>query len=257
MLKQFFSGKLNIKAHFNIFKNLLLICNTTSLVVYCAIHLILFDLPIDPLEEITNVIKLLFTSGTFAVAISLVLLLADASDYLFQHRKAITFPNYAKAISVTVVALIVFLSACHAQIPAGVKKDAGTGLSASYSNMKPEKVFLLMNKEVLNHTDIPIGESFLLVNDGINGLVAKNGKVTVGCSLKITDSKGKILMNEKDLFAGHDTFEEKDAKMLKCTITTGEPMKWEEKYNVTVIFWDKNGKGRIENKVTIRIIDLP
>ena len=64
-------------------------------------------------------------------------------------------------------------------------------------------------------------------------------------------------MDEKDLFAGHDSFDEKDAKMLKCTVSTGEPMKWEEKYNVAVTFWDKNGIGKIENMVTIRRIDIP
>jgi len=114
-----------------------------------------------------------------------------------------------------------------------------------------------MNNEVLNHTDIPLGESFLLVNDGIKGMQVKNVKVTIGCSLQITDSIGKILLSEKDLFAGHDIFDEKDAKMLKCTVSTGESMKWEEKYNVAVNFWDKNGNGKIENKVTIRMIDLP
>jgi hypothetical protein len=125
------------------------------------------------------------------------------------------------------------------------------------TGMETEKVLLVMNNEVLNHTDIPLGESFLLVNDGIRGMQVKNGKVTVGCSLKISDQKGKVLMEEKDLFAGHDVFEEKDAKMLKCTVGTGKPMEWEEKYNVAVTFWDKNGNGKIENNVIIRCIDIP
>jgi hypothetical protein len=34
-------------------------------------------------------------------------------------------------------------------------------------------------------------------------------------------------------------------------------MQWEEKYDVAVTFWDKNGNGKIENKVTIRSIDIP
>jgi hypothetical protein len=123
--------------------------------------------------------------------------------------------------------------------------------------MEPEKAFLVMNNEVLNHTDIPLGESFLVVNDNIKGLQTKNGKVTVGCSLKISDSQGKVLLEEKDLFAGHDEFDEKDAKMLKCTVNTGKPMQWEEKYDVAVVFWDKNDKGKIENKFSIRCIDMP
>ena len=114
-----------------------------------------------------------------------------------------------------------------------------------------------MNDEVLNHTDIPIGEEFMVINDDINGLISKDGKVKVGCYLKIADSSGKILLEEKDLFAGKDEFSIEDARMLKCTVSTGEPMKWEEKYNVLVSFWDKQGKGRIDNKVTIRMIDIP
>ena len=155
------------------------------------------------------------------------------------------------------VVLITFLSACNSKVSMGVKKDLNTGLYSSYVNMEPEKVFLVMNNEVLNHTDIPLGESFLLVNDGVSGLQEKNGKVNVGCSLQIADSGGKLLLDEKDLFEGHDEFEPKDAKMLKCTVSTGVPMKWEEKYNVTVVFWDKNSGGKIENKVTIRSIDVP
>lgn len=42
-------------------------------------------------------------------------------------------------------------------------------------------MLLVMNDEVLNHTDIPIGEKFIVINDGVSGLVAKNGKVKVGC----------------------------------------------------------------------------
>jgi hypothetical protein len=85
----------------------------------------------------------------------------------------------------------------------------------------------------------------------------KEGKVSIGCSLKITDQKGNILLQEKDLFEGHDLFNEKDASYLKCTVSTGKPMEWEEKYDVAVVFWDKYGDGKIENKVSIRCIDIP
>lgn len=169
--------------------------------------------------------------------------------------------NFIKATSNTLLVaafMLLAISSCNGPIAkTGIKKDFNTGLSTSYTGMEPEKSFLAMNNEVINHTDIPLGESFLVVNDGISGLQAKNGKVKVGCSLSIADEKGKVLLNEKDLFAGHDEFEEKDAKLLKCTVSTGEPMKWEEKYNVAVTFWDKNGTGKIENKVTIRSIDIP
>ncbi len=161
--------------------------------------------------------------------------------------------------SLLIVSLVALLVSCKGQVggSAGIKKDFGTGLTSTYKNMEPEKVFLVMNDEVLNHTDIPIGESFFLVNDNVKGLKEKDNKVSVGCSLKITDQKGKILLDEKDLFRGKDVFKTEDAKMLRCTINTGDPMQWEEKYDVQVRFWDKYGDGSIENKVTIRAIDIP
>ncbi|RYY46298.1 MAG: hypothetical protein EOO06_14795 [Chitinophagaceae bacterium] len=139
----------------------------------------------------------------------------------------------------------------------GVKKDFDTGLTSSYRNMEPKKVFLVMNQEVLNHVDIPIGEKFLLINEDVRGLTEKDGKVSVGCSLKLTDQNGRILLDEQDLFAGNDIFKPEDAAVLRCTVTTGQPMQWEEKYNVAVKFWDKYGDGYIDNRVVIRAIDIP
>lgn len=152
----------------------------------------------------------------------------------------------------------VVLISCDTPIKKGIRKDFNTNLSTHYHNMVPEKVMLTMNGEVLNHTDIPIGESFLLINDGITGLVEKDGKVAVGCSLEIKDkNSGKILLKEADLFEGRELFDKDSARMLKCTINTGLPMQWETLYDVKVKFWDKYGNGELVNNVTIRCIDIP
>jgi hypothetical protein len=139
----------------------------------------------------------------------------------------------------------------------GVDKNMNTVMMTTYSGLKPTRSFLVMNDEELNHTDIPIGEQFMVVNEGITGLTVKEGKVSVGCALTITDSKGKLLMNEPDLFKGNNEYPADSLRMLRCMVTTGEPMKWEEKYDVKVVFTDRFGKGRLENKVTIRAIDIP
>lgn len=152
--------------------------------------------------------------------------------------------------------MALFITSCDHKV-VGVKKDLSTGLVTSYKDIEPAKAMLVMNDEILNHTDIPIGEKFMVINDDVNGLISKNGKVKVGCYLKIADKTGKIMLEEKDLFAGNDEFLPKDARVLRCTVTTGEPMKWEENYIVTVSFWDKQGKGTIDNTVTIRMIDIP
>jgi hypothetical protein len=139
----------------------------------------------------------------------------------------------------------------------GIMKDFNTGLVTNYSGIEPEEVFLVMNDEKLGHPDIPIGESFMVINNKVKGLVEKDGKVSVGCSLVLSDKNGKKLIDEADLFKGNDVIDKNSAEYLRCTINTGEPMEWEEKYNVQVTFWDKYGKGKIENKVTIRMIDIP
>jgi hypothetical protein len=54
-----------------------------------------------------------------------------------------------------------------------------------------------MNNEVLNHTDIPVGESFILANDNIKGTVVENGKVSVGCSLQISALPAKLFLMKK------------------------------------------------------------
>lgn len=151
------------------------------------------------------------------------------------------------------------LNACNESFggSAGIKKDLTTGLSSSYKNMEPQKVFLVMNGEELNHTDIPLGEKFYVINDNVKGLTEKDGKVSVGCSLQIIDKKGKVLLDETDLFRNADIFDRDSATVLRCGVTTGNPMQWEENYDVHVKFWDKYGDGNIENKVTIRAIDVP
>jgi hypothetical protein len=257
MLSNFTSGTLSVKTHVILCGWLLLFTNSVSLVLYGLLRFIFFEFPFEPVEELSILLKLFSVAISFALFISLLLIAVDAVEYFIRKRREMHAPVYLKPIAVAVVAPIILLAACNAPATVGIKKDLNTGLSCSYAVMEPASAMLVMNNEVINHTDIPLGESFILVNDGVKGMQVKNGKVVVGCALKISDQHGKLLLEEKDIFAGHDTFDEKDAKMLKCTVNTGQPMKWEEKYNVAVIFWDKNSKGKIENNVTIRCIDIP
>jgi hypothetical protein len=165
--------------------------------------------------------------------------------------------NLVLAIMLTTYFSVLMVASCNYKKVAGVTKDFDTGLTASYINMQPKSAYLVMNNEVLNHTDIPIGESFQLVNDGVEGMVQKNGKVSAGCYLKMSDDSGKILMEVADLFEGKDLFDKDSASMLRCTISTGEPMEWEKIYKVQAIFWDKYGSGKITNDFSIRAIDIP
>jgi hypothetical protein len=259
MLNTFTNGKLNTKMHFQLFKMLMLAFNVSGLFIYGFLHFIFFDFPFESFNEAVILLKLFAVASCFASGISLLLFAVDLVEYAIQKRQQLRLSFHIKTIAVGMIILILILSACNGQLAVskGIKKDLTTGLTASYSNMEPGNVMLVMNDEIINHTDIPLGASFLLVNDKVKGMKVKEGKVSVGCALKITDQKGNILLQEKDLFKGHDVFNEKDASYLKCTVSTGKPMQWEEKYDVAVTFWDKFGNGKIENKVTIKSIDIP
>ncbi len=127
----------------------------------------------------------------------------------------------------------------------------------NYSGLSTTESKIVMNEEVLGHTDIPLGESFIIINENVKGLAVKDGKVSVGCSLLITHKEAGEILSVADLFEGRDVFDPNEARLLQCTVNTGKPMDWDQPYDVLVKFWDKYGKGTIENKVTIQIIDIP
>lgn len=162
--------------------------------------------------------------------------------------------------------LLLALSGCELETSSRVQvkssvqgsiSNAATGLKTHYRKMETSSTKLVMNDEVLGHTDIPLGEKFYIINEGVKGLQSKEGNVLVGCSLLITDERGNTLMNEPDLFSANGLFAEDEVQNLRCAVATGQPMEAENVYNVKARFWDKQGNGFIENTVKIRIIDMP
>jgi hypothetical protein len=258
MIKDFFSTRFNAAMHMRLFMQMFAGCAFITLAVYMAVRLIFFDIDFDWMEELTALGKMMLVATGFAGCISTALLMADLIQYAAKKMRPVKPYLPFKKWAFTLLLMTAAIAACNAQAPVtGVVKDPATGLTSKYNILKPAKLMLMMNNEVIHHTDIPLGESFILINDGVKGLTVKNGKVSVGCSLVIKDKAGKTLLNSADLFKGNDTLDKDSASFLRCTVSTGSPMKWEEKYNVFVIFWDKYGTGKIENRVTIRCIDIP
>lgn len=225
-----------------------------SLTVYAWVRALLFEARFSLADDGIVILKAIGTGWMLILSIRLAWHLLLATAEKIQAMSMQSFMKTQWAIKILVVIILSgVLFACNAQV--GVNKNLNTGMVTSYKGISTEETKMIMNDEELNHTDIPIGESFVIVNDNVKGLTVKDGKVSVGCSLTITDKTGKVLLSEPDLFKGHDVFEKADR--LRCTVSTGSPMKWEEKYNVHVVFTDKYGTGKIENDVTIRMIDIP
>lgn len=240
----------------NILKIALFFSNLAAITIYLLVRALFHDYNIQMGEEVLIFSKTILIGSLLGCSLFLIYFLIEIGEVILSKKTSLALPG---KILAGIIAAFVFLSfmSCNTHVSVGVKKDLSTGLTASYHNIEPEKVMLVMNNEVLNHTDIPLGESFQIINDNVKGLKEKDGKISVGCSLIIKDKNGKELLNEPDLLKGEAGIFSKDITYLKCTVNTGEPMQWEETYAVNVTFWDKNGTGKIENIVNIRAIDMP
>jgi hypothetical protein len=228
---------------------LLAALNLFALIVYLVIHIGVYGMHFFTPEN-NVLLKLFFTASCIAIALHAMGIFIILLEKFTVNRTPV-FRKW-KLTSVLLVILLLCFAACKQSFAVkGVMKDLTTGVKVSYSNMQPEEVVLVMNGEEIHHTDIPLGEQFTLINKNVKGLVQKNGRVSVGAALTITDTGGAVLLNEPDLFKNKESFEASDAQYLKCIISTGKPMKWDERYKVQVQFWDKWGSGKINNELTI------
>ncbi len=257
MQKILFSRKLTKQDHWKILKSLLIFTNTTAFLLYAFLRALFISTPIDVTDDLVGLLKTLMVGSFCALAIYSILLAIEVVDHIITQKRLKAIP-VLKYMTVAVFTLLVFyLSGCNSSTHVGIHKDGNTGMTTKYKNLEPGSSLLVMNNEVLNHTDIPLGENFILINDGVKGLTVKNGKVSAGCELTIKDKKGTNIFHEADLFKNEDVFLKEKAECLKCTISTGKPMNWDENYDVAVTFWDKYGDGKIENEFSIRMIDIP
>lgn len=260
-MKANFKSLVNTKA-FLVFAQLSGIVAFIFSILFCMVSNLLFaDAAMTTGELGTLFLNTLVVSWLFIVTVKLSFTIALSVIRLFERAGELLQSKSFSAFKLFIPAFILacwLLSSCNGVPLAGINKDLNTGMVTSYSKIKPENTVLLMNEEKLGHTQIPLGEKFVVVNEKVQGLVVKDNKVSIGCSLVISDNQGKELLNEADLFKnGSGIYDPKDAEYLKCTVSTGKPMDFDKEYKVAVKFWDKYGSGSIENKLTISIIDTP
>ena len=67
--------------HLRLFKTLLLTANAAGLIIYLFVHLIFFDFPFDAMYELSVLLKMFAVATSFALAVCLLVILADAADF--------------------------------------------------------------------------------------------------------------------------------------------------------------------------------
>jgi len=248
---------LKLTDHVRILKLFFFWTNGAASIIYAFLRLSLPQAQFTMLFEMILFLKVILISSVSALGLYRIFPLSVLVEHISRKLSKIQFSGSSLLRIILIIAIGLSTSSCQAQTLKRVKKDLNTGLRTTYENLVPGETEMVMNGEVIGHTDIPLGEEFIIVNKGVRGLVTKAGKVSVGCSLVITDKKNNVLLKDPDLFKNINGINVEKAKYLKCIVSTGKPMEWEEKYNVHVVFWDKWGQGKIVNDVSIRTIDIP
>jgi hypothetical protein len=143
-------------------------------------------------------------------------------------------------------AFLFSITACN--FSKGVKKDLGTGLSSSYNGFAVEEIYLTdVDGNRLASNKIALGSKIGILATGVDYFAEKDGKVFPGCRILLTDKNKKEILNLPDAFADMTAgTTPAEAKFLKASLTTGDPMVAGETYHLNVRFFDKNKK---ENEI--------
>jgi hypothetical protein len=142
-------------------------------------------------------------------------------------------------------ATVFFLCSCN--FSKGVKKDLGTGLSSVYNGFTVDDIYLVDTEgNRLNSNAIALGSKISVVASGVDYFTEKDGKVFPGCRIVLTDKNNKDILNLPDAFASMtEGTSSTDARVLRASISTGNPMVVGETYHLNVQFFDKNNKENL------------
>jgi hypothetical protein len=141
----------------------------------------------------------------------------------------------------------------------GAKADLATGLATTYKGFSIEDAYVTIEDSTgetkLGTNEIPLGKVVNVRITGVDNFAEKEGKVFPGCTIILSDTSGKELLNLPDIFESQNGgVKKEDATNLRAKLTTGEPMMPGEKYLLHTRFFDKKNKdSEIECKIFLII----
>lgn len=138
----------------------------------------------------------------------------------------------------------------------GVKKDLKTGLSYSYNGLKLGKFEVLDSYQIpLSSNKLPEGSVLYFIINDIGNYTITDGKVNIGCSLKVVDVDGNILFNVDDLYKDKENMDAVEARNLIVSVRLSNPITAGKEYNVQMHLYDKkNEKNTINAEIKIDLI---
>ena len=119
--------------------------------------------------------------------------------------------------------------------------DQDTELQTGIQGFTVENVYIVDgdDKKIVVQ-EVDLNTTFSIIYEGVKNYALKDGKAFPGISIQVVDNEQNTVISEADLLASYaDGLSEKDASVLRATITVGNPMK-AGKYICSVQVVDKN-----------------
>jgi len=147
----------------------------------------------------------------------------------------------------TFILLMAVLVSCN--FSKGIKTDFKTGLSYSYNGFAVDKATVVNDGNPVDGKKHPVNSKLSIVLQGVKNYTEVDGKVYPGCSLKVTDEVGNVVLDKEDLFEGAEATK-KDASTLSITVTLGSPFAAGNNYKLKAQVYDKK---KTENVIDIEL----
>lgn len=121
--------------------------------------------------------------------------------------------------------------------------DNDTELETGIQGFAVERVYVVDgNDNRISGSEVSLNTRFSIVYEGIKNYTLKDGKAFPSISMQVIDNDQQTIVSEPDLLASYvGGLSEKDASVLRATVTAGDPIK-PGKYICSIQVVDKNNR---------------
>lgn len=108
------------------------------------------------------------------------------------------------------------------------------------------------SKTTISSNKIKLNETIYLIFEGLSGITEVSGKAIIGVSIKIKESDGKIVLDEKDLMldSSIDISELKEQFITNFIISSPDI---KSPINCEILIWDKNSNNKIKASLDLEV----
>lgn len=162
---------------------------------------------------------------------------------------------FKKMVGMGLVAVCLTMVGWECSTSQGIKKDFLTGLTTKEDGLKVDEVYLTIDGEKTDSTELAIGSQGVINFKGVDYWKVVDGKVFPGAAILVVDEDGKTVMEEKDLFEQYkdDGVTLEQAKDITLSLTIGTPLKAGQNYTWKGRIWDRQNGKKIDTDFGFKV----